>query len=749
MANPINVSQKPTRLPRQEFLIQGFQPFDPDVHYGFDARTIDPPGKPGFRQTRRKADYVEDIRRAFGRHNLPLPDGITLETVDRLGPAALRQLEPTARPGPAPAASGPATGTAGMGLARDRTFRPAPTASTRGNPLGIGPRGDAQRGPGAMVRPLDAEISDDLAAARRRATYGAPGSATAPALPRQSGVFQPVKDDTSYHTFAPSKPRFEPLRSPISTGAPSMATAMKPGPPMLQQQSSDVPVPIPSASGLSTGGFNRERASGILSRGENAISAYRQQRDALRAGGAISQQDTDGAAQLRGIARAQTEMGVPPYARGQGAPMPAVGNPNQTPYRNFERVGAGAQSSGMTTGGAFGSRLMLGGGPAAPTPVERNAPGSLSDALTRAQETRSKFGSRMVNGVSVNAVPEVSQRDGTIRVVGAPRPGGPPSALNAAQQRAQANQMDERRAAHQAYLANNRPFAAARDFAGTDRGDMMAEARAARERSKVTRQGGFTGGPGGDMFEQYLAQVAMRAPDPQAAIQAGRMLTDIRKENLQERGLTARHQGTMGLGQRQLEQGAEQFRETQGLAQRRLEEVDKPQSRIPSDRLRLDQLTGQWAPRLAHANNVLLPNSNATYQEKQKAQQTLDEYHRAAGDAFGQVPQLTQGSPQNADPGTQPIPPDFVPEPNSGVMVDPKAMPQLTAAAANYSRNPEAVGRQLAAMLNGPDFAHLSKEQKSQLLKDITGNRRATIDAPAAQGAQYDPLQMGSMSLGG
>ena len=210
------------------------------------------------------------------------------------------------------------------------------------------------------------------------------------------------------------------------------------------------------------------------------------------------------------------------------------------------KAGIGYQSSGMTTGGVFGSGVMRGTVPESPIrealrpeiasrPMIAGKPVSPSD-FAQAWRTRSQPGSQAFSLRQVaqgNAAYDPNAFAGMQSLIPGDDPAQPavppvaaPSPVAAASASAPLRP-DQ--------LARRSAFAdamAMRKQAAADRGRAKGDARKARI---AMRQGGLAGafGSGGDGFENYLLASAMNAPNPQVAAQAARMLTDMRNERLQ------------------------------------------------------------------------------------------------------------------------------------------------------------------------------------------------------------------------
>ena len=385
------------------------------------------------------------------------------------------------------------------------------------------------------------------------------------------------------------------------------------------------------------------------------------------------------------------------YYQGQsGVTVPGVGRRASNQSLGSGRVGTGFQSTGMNTGGAFGSSLMMVGGlrAAMGTAAMGGVPQQQRQPAVDPYETAQGTRTRMLQ--SVQRPPSVIQLpDGTVRVIG-----------SAGGRQAEPNEDQlAKRAAYAAKLAG-------RQSAVENRG--IARGQARESRREFARDQQYFGHRGA------LVRAFQRSgEDPMRAMAM---------------------MGAMGGNN-----NAAQFL-SEDNRQRRAADEFRTRSNIEGQRESREQLQMRWTPRLAEAQ-AILNNPAATITEKNRAKQIMQDYDQSLTTAFGMeagTPPMSQPTApegtQTALAGTQTAPEGTVPFGSSGVMVDPMAMPQLEAAAANYSQNPAQVGQQLVQMLNTDSFAHLTPQQKVDLLREITGNRFATLDDPSgmSQREVYD-----------
>jgi len=355
-----------------------------------------------------------------------------------------------------------------------------------------------------------------------------------------------------------------------------------------------------------------------------------------------------------------------------------------------QRVGQGVRSSGMTTGGTFGSSVMLGPGPGGESP------------------TRQPFAYKPGRGPTITS------------------PGGQSGVVSPEAFQQMWNQMsgNARGGALRMALADQRKLAAA---------DPRIAANIARNEAAQQRQQG--GAPivtdpeqrqamwNREMQRKELSRAGV--PRPLAAT-----LANLHGNPEAQAALVEQLAGEETGGQRGRERAGAGV--TGVVAAQATARDAAARQKLEGDKLRLDQIKAQWGPRLQMAQAALMPGSTATPAERRAAQQTIDEYNRLTftDSAFGGrqvMPPSQPGTQQLGQPGTNtsaPIPPEYVPYGSSGVMVDPQSVTQLETIAANYSANPAAVGAQLVQMMNGPEFAHLDAAKKQALLQDLVGRYR-------------------------
>lgn len=407
----------------------------------------------------------------------------------------------------------------------------------------------------------------------------------------------------------------------------------------------------------------------------------------------------------------------PAYGTGGGGVLPDT------------QAGVGMQTSGVGSGGRMGTPLMRGGMPG-PAPVARKP---FEYAAGRGPTITSPGGQSEV--VSPEAFQQMWNS-----MSGESRGGALRATLEKQRERAAA---DPRIAAN---IAKNEA-AIQRQTGGAPAPGVNPLFDRERQRKELTKAG---------MPRPMAATFANLQGNPEAQAAMFEQLAGEETERMQSYNQPFGGRGVGGRGDR----GGMGVAGVVGAQERARENAAK--QKYDNDMLKLEQIKTQWTPRLSLAQAALAPGSTATPAEKRAAQQTIDEYNRFTDSTFGGRQSTTPvqpGSPQGGQLGTSsgaPIPPEYVPYGNSGVMVDPQSVTQLETTAANYSANPAAVGAQLVQMLNGPEFAHLDATKKQALLQDLVGRYRPnpTLAKPEGiyggnRGPSFDGGSMGALGFAG